>query len=221
MSDICQHLMLLQRNRLQPLSKYAFEAHDPALPGARLGLDGGLIGASIMRLRHYFATLLLALAATLANGVAAAGGQTVETEEGIAYALPDGWSLQWFSKSNGSTMFIHKPSGANLLVSRRGIAGKKPDPHAKKLPLANGRTLEWQYSGVEMPGSYTRHFLVGRVSFPDAYIEMSATRDDMKTRVPENIGLPAMRQIAETVSVTGPRRCWGSDCKLGVVKDNK
>jgi hypothetical protein len=118
-------------------------------------------------------------------------------------------------------MFIHKPSGANLLVSRRGTAGKKPDPHANKLPLANGRTLEWQYSTVEMPGSYTRQFLVGRMSFPDAHVEMSATRDDMKTRVPENIGLPAMRQIAETVSVTGPRRCWGSDCKLGVVKDNK
>lgn len=174
-----------------------------------------------MRLRHRLAVLVLALVTASMNGVAADAGQTVETEEGIAYALPDGWSLQWFSKSNGSTMFIHKPSGANLLVSRRGIAGKKPDTHANKLPLANGRTLEWQYSTVEMPGSYTRHFLVGRMSFPDAHIEMSVTRDDMKSRVPEKIGLPAMRQIAQTVSVTGPRRCLGSDCKLGVVKDDK
>jgi hypothetical protein len=174
-----------------------------------------------MRLRHSLAVLLLTLVSALASGVAADAGQTVETEEGIVYALPDGWVVERFSKSDGSVMLIHKPSGANLLVQRRGTAGTKPDPHANKLPLADGRTLEWQYSTVQMPGSYTRHFLVGRISFPDAHVEMSVTRDDMKSRVPQELGLPAMRQIAQTAKVTGPRRCWGSDCKLGVVKDSK
>ena len=50
---------------------------------------------------------------------------------------------------------------------------------------------------------------------------MSMHTDTMKGRVPQELGLSAMRQIAQTAKVAGPRRCWGSDCKLGVVKDGK
>jgi hypothetical protein len=168
-----------------------------------------------MRVRHGLIVLLLTLVGLAATGTAVNAGQSVETEEGIAYALPDGWSVKSYSKRDGSATLVHGASGATMLVQRYGLTGKR-DPYSNKVPLPEGRTLEWQYQTILVSPLF-----LGRVTLAEAHIEMSATAKDPKGRVPEQIGLAAMRQIAQTARVTGPRRCTGSDCKDGVVKETK
>jgi hypothetical protein len=171
-----------------------------------------------MRLNHSLVAMLMTL--MVAVGSFAFAGQIVETEEGLTYALPDGWSLVRFSNRDGSASFVHKPSGANLLVQRFGLIGKRA-PYANKGALAGGRTLEWDYTKVEFDKAHVRQFLVGRVTLAEAHVEMSVTTKDMKGRVPQEMGLAAMRQVAQSANVTGPRRCSGSDCKPGVIKESK
>src|SRR6267378_8154525 len=129
-----------------------------------------------MRVRNSLILLAIILAATLINSVAAYAGQTVETEEGIAYALPDGWSVKRFARDSGSAFLLHTRTGAELIVSRYGLAGGARTPYGKKEPLTGGRTLEWQYS--DDPLHLHGPTLVGRVTLTEAHVEMYAVTKD-------------------------------------------
>src|SRR5438874_6445686 len=103
-----------------------------------------------MRVRNGFVLLAIILATTLITSIAAYAGQTVETEEGIAYALPDSWSVKRFARDSGSAFLVHARTGAELVVSRYGLAGGARTPYSNKETLTRGRTLEWQYSDAPL-----------------------------------------------------------------------
>ncbi len=107
-----------------------------------------------------------------------------------------------------------------MSVWRYGLLGKH-DAYSNKVALAGGRTLEWQYKeNAVSPGSF---FLLGRVTLTEGRVEMSAVTKDIigGGRVPEEVGLAAMRKIAETALFLGPRKCLGENCGNGVVKEEK
>lgn len=157
---------------------------------------------------------VVALAIMLTVGVAVQAAQLVETEEAISFTMPDGWSLSNFSERTGSALLVHGASGMKLLVERYGFAGKQ-DPYKNKTPLSGGRTLEWQYTTKLWP------LLQGRVTLADAHILIGITSKDLKSAVPQEAGMAALRRIGETVKVLGPRKCIGGECKPGTVTEIK
>ena len=166
-----------------------------------------------MRRTGLIAALILAAALPLS---ALSAGSRVETRENIAYALPNGWTVKMFSQYDGVATLQHGVTSEEMRVSRRGIAGPVPDAYAHKETLTGGRILTWQYDTIN-----TFIFLLGRVSLTGAYVEMSITVPDMKGRPTQEVGLAAMRRIAQTAAVLGPRGCVGrgDDCGVpGVVK---
>ncbi|MEK6698267.1 MAG: hypothetical protein AABZ10_04395 [Nitrospirota bacterium] len=144
----------------------------------------------------------------------------VETQENISYGLPEGWSVKRFADRDGAATLEHKASGATMSVWRYGLLGKR-DAYSNKVALAGGRTLEWQYEeNALFRGSF---FLLGRVTLTEGRVEMSAVTKDISSggRVPEEVGLAAMRKIAETALFLGPRKCLGEGCGNGAVKQEK
>lgn len=159
----------------------------------------------------------LILAATVPLSWLSAGSR-VETRENIAYALPDGWTVKMFNQYDGVATLRNAVTSEEMRVSRLGVAGPVPDAYTNTETLTAGRILTWQYDTVN---SY--NFLLGRVRLKGAYVEMSITTADMTGRPAQESGLAAMRRIARTAAVLGPRGCVGrgDDCGVpGVVKPN-
>jgi hypothetical protein len=140
----------------------------------------------------------------------------VETRENITYSLPDGWTVQSFSKDDGVALLEHKATGAVMRVARYGLAEPR-EAYDNREDLAGGQVLAWRYEVIPF---FNNIFLEGRVTLPEAHIEMAMSNEDQKTRPAQEVGLAAMRRIAQTARVLGPRGCVGADCEAagGVVK---
>lgn len=139
-------------------------------------------------------------------------GGIVETQEGLSYELPPGWSVRRFDAVSGWTI-IEGPDRYTIDIVRSSKDDYDAYPDQEKLP--DGRALETEYKEF-IPRS--RNFMLnGRLMLEKGYVELSCVRSDSPEGVDKERCLAWVRAVAGSVKVLGPRRCIG-DCPPGTVK---
>ena len=164
--------------------------------------------------------ILAMVAALCGAGVAPAwAGAQVETGEGLAYDLPEGWRVLRYSAMDGSATLI---DGVGRVIHVIRYGKPKDEPYANNLGLADGRVLEWYE--YEDGAPHFRDFFVlhGRVTLPQISVQMVGRNCHGGFGCPGPVAraplLAAMRQIGESVVVLGSRRCMDEDACEGVVR---
>lgn len=146
-------------------------------------------------------------------------GGVLETLEGLAYALPDGFGVSRFDPDSGAADLRDPASDVIISVARKGLNDHftSTSDYPQRETMASGAVLAWEYIEF-IPGSGS-YVLYGRVTLPGAYVVLGGTTGLTSTRssVDKEAGLAAFRAIAATVRVTGPRRCIG-ECGPGALK---
>lgn len=147
-------------------------------------------------------------------------GAVLRTQEGLSYALPAGFGVRSFDPITGAANMRNPITNADLNVARqnRNTGYTAEHGYADKETVAPGVELEWEYVDF-LPGvsSYVMH---GRVALPTAYISINLGNLKAAAGIDKTEGLAAMRTIAKSVKVTGPRLCIG-ECKAGSLVKGK
>ncbi|MBL9096064.1 MAG: hypothetical protein JNK07_03990 [Alphaproteobacteria bacterium] len=159
---------------------------------------------------------LATLGATL-SPVALAATKIVETKQGIAFTLPDAWTLESFSQENGAARLQHMTLGTILVVARANPEDLEGIAFSEKENLPSGRVLEWRYTNVRNKITY----FDGCVRMDDAtQLALRATVfKEGLSLTDKNATLAAIRAIANTARTTGPNTCAQGDCGDGTMKD--
>lgn len=144
----------------------------------------------------------------------------VETQQSTAYELPGGWTVLSWTEKTGEATLTNKTSGDLLKVERFGLAGT-PTSYPNSEDLASGRTLTWEYT--ETTTGIGDSQLRGEVKFADAIVRIVVWDGSVPfTVIDQKAGLVAMRSIAASVKILGPRKCWpAGECPPGEVKEEK
>jgi hypothetical protein len=136
--------------------------------------------------------LFLACLAFASPALAEPGVPQMIITQGMMYVLPEGWRLVGY-RPDKAAILKHEVSGTQMLISRPTKATTAPPPaHVER--TGNGRTLRWDYRADTMDG----RLFAGAVE-----IRVTIIAPDL-SRVPVELGVPAMRRLAETAIVTGP-----------------
>lgn len=139
-------------------------------------------------------------------------GGIVETQEGISFELPEGWSVDKFDDISGWTN-LKGPDGYFMRVERSGLGGYADYPDKENLP--DGRELQTEYKPF-LPK--TKSFvLYARLMLKDECVRLGITRIKSEEGVEKDRGFAWLRAVASSVKVLGPRLCIG-DCPPGRVK---
>lgn len=140
---------------------------------------------------------------------------TVTTGEGISYALPAGFGVRMWDPDTGAAHLRNPVTGDDFSVMRQSSDwAVKMGALPEKETVAPGVAMEWEY--VEfLPGakSYVMH---ARVPLPMATISIGAGNLAAPAGIDKAAGLAALRAVAKSVKIIGPRQCIG-DCKAGTV----
>lgn len=142
-------------------------------------------------------------------------GGVVETQEGLSFELPDGWSVEKFDEVSGWA-FLKGPDDYEMRVERTGSGADADYPERETLP--DGRELRIEFKPF-LAGA-KNHVLFARVMLKDERIQIGMTRMKAAEGVEKERGLSWLRALASTAKVTGPRRCIG-DCPPGKVRPKK
>lgn len=166
--------------------------------------------------------LLSSLVLWIALGftVAAHARSIVETQQSTAYDVPDGWSVSTWTEKTGEATLKNKKTGDALKVERYGSAGPAVSyPNSEE--VGSGRTLTWEYT--EHLGGIGDSQLHGEVKLADTIIRIVVWRPEPPFgAIDKDSGLAAMRSIAISVKILGPRKCWPpGECPPGEVKESK
>ena len=169
-----------------------------------------------------FALAPVALSVALGFMVAAHARTTVETQQSTAYDVPNGWSVARWSEMTGEAILTNE-AGDTLTVERHGLKGA-PTSYPNSEKLTAGRTLTWEYVEYrkkEIDASQ----LYGEIKFADAIVRIAVWRASpplSSSPVNKETGLVAMRSVAASLKILGPRKCWPpGDCPPGEVKVSK
>lgn len=141
-------------------------------------------------------------------------GGVVETQEGLSFELPDGWSVEHFSDISGWAS-LAGPDGYSMRVERSGLGDYGDYPDKEKLP--DGRELQTEYKPFLKSKSYV---LYTRLMLKDECINIGLTRLKSDEGVEKDRGFAWVRAVAASAKITGPRRCIG-DCPPGKVRAKK
>lgn len=142
-------------------------------------------------------------------------GKIVETQQSMSYELPEGWTVSRWTQM-GEASLKNEKSGDSLHVERHGLASTPTNyPNSEKID--GERTLTWEYKDFWKSGDFT---LSGEVKLKDAIVRMSAGNASAPfTGANKEAALKAMRSIARSVKIVGPRKCWWMrECPPGEVK---
>lgn len=140
-------------------------------------------------------------------------GGIVETQEGLSYELPDGWTVRSFSDISGSAN-LKGPDGYMMTVERSGLDGYSGYPDKEKLP--DGREMQTEFKPF-LPQTKSNHVLYARIMLKDECIRFGMTRMQSAEGVGKDRGFDWLRAVASSARVVGPRRCIG-DCPPGTVR---
>lgn len=139
-------------------------------------------------------------------------GGVVETPEGLAFELPDGWRVDKFDDITGWA-YLKGPDDYAMRVERTGLGGYEEYPDKETLP--DGRELETEYKPF-LAGA-KNHVLFARVMLKDECIRLGISRIKSDDGVEKDRGFAWVRAVAASAKITGPRRCIG-DCPPGKVR---
>ncbi len=148
--------------------------------------------------------------------IAPKAGAVLTTQEGLSYALPDGFGVRSFDPDSGLANLRNPTTHMIIRVERSSL--HSASTIALKFPereiLAPGVLLEWDYKEF-LPGTGA-YVLYGRITLPTAYVVLGVTTYGKSSPkgVDKATGLSVLHRIAQTVRVTGPRRCIG-ECGPG------
>ena len=146
----------------------------------------------------------------------------VTTQQSVSYDLPEGWTVDRWTGKTGEAILKNTKSGDTIQVERYGVLTETQSyAHVEK--IGDDRRLSWEYADDPLsPGNVT---LKAQVTFTDpsvaARISIGAVTLESKGIDKEN-DLAAVRAIAGSVNVTGPRKCWpAGECPPGTIKEVK
>lgn len=135
-------------------------------------------------------------------------GGIVETQEGVSFELPAGWSVDSFDLAVGATN-LKGPEGYKMLVARTNTSGSAY-PEIEK--LRDGRELQTSFN-------QELNVLFARIIMKDAGVRFALRRAAPDVMEKER-AFTWVRAVASSVSVLGPRRCIG-ECPPGTVRPKK
>jgi hypothetical protein len=143
-----------------------------------------------------------------------APGSRLETQEGISYRVPDGWTVERFYDDSGSAL-LKDASGVYFIdVKRSGVKDK--DDYSNTETLRSGQVLEWKhYEWLKKSGD---HVTRGRVKLPAGYLKLYVTARGLKAGVDKDVSLKLIRVIADSAKIVG-KRCIGN-CGPGKIVSN-
>lgn len=165
---------------------------------------------------------LITLAALLSAVAGAQAGSLVTTQQSVAYELPDGWVVHLWTEKTGEAVLKNTKSGDLISVERYGVTGEAP-VYANVEKIGDDRTLSWDYGDSPLtPADVT---LKAQLTFADAKVaaRISIYASTLTFKgIDKDAALTAIRAIAKSLKITGPRACWPpGECPPGTVKDVK
>lgn len=165
---------------------------------------------------------LVTLVALLSTVPGAEARLLVTTQQSVAYDLPDGWAVDRWTEKTGEAILKNAKSGDLISVERYGLTSDAPSyTHVEK--IGDDRTLSWDYA--DSPLSPSDVTLRAHVTFADAKVaaRISILASTLTFKgIDKDAALAAVRAIATSLKVTGPRACWPpGECPAGTVKDVK
>lgn len=146
-----------------------------------------------------------------ALAVAVPDGAMVETQEGIAYTMPGGWTVSRYDEVSGAAEFRH--GGLNYVMSV-ARATKATTGYPNTDTLANGRTIQWEHGELIKGVGGSAFFAVIALDEGRIYVGITSLSKDVK--VDRETAMAIVRRIATDAKVLGPRRCIG-ECRDGTV----
>lgn len=146
-----------------------------------------------------------------ALAIAVPDGAIVETQEGIAYTMPGGWTVRSYSEVSGHAEFKHGGLNYFMSVSR---ATKATAGYPNTETLANGRTIQWEHG--ELIKGLGGSALFAVIAFDAGRIYVGITSLSKDVKVDRDTAMTVVRRIAADAKVLGPRRCIG-ECRDGTV----
>jgi hypothetical protein len=144
-----------------------------------------------------------------------ASGSRLQTQEGLSYLVPDGWTVGGFGATSGEAYLMHAGRSQRLHLSR--VSLKHTGDYTDKSALPGGRVLEWKYyEGIPKSGVYN---MSGRAKLQGAYIDFYVMRDagaPAGSSVDKDFALETLKTIAASAKIEGTRACIG-DCGPGTI----
>jgi len=141
-------------------------------------------------------------------------GSRLETQEGISYLVPDGWTVERFYEDSGSALLTDASRVYSIDIRRSGLKDK--EDYANAETLRAGLVLEWKhYEWLKSSGD---HVMKARAKLPAGYLEMYVTARQLKAGVDKDVSLKLIRGVADSVKIVG-KRCIGN-CGPGRIVSN-
>ncbi len=133
----------------------------------------------------------------------------LQTQEGLSYLVPDGWTVAGFDETSGEASLAHAERNHFLRVSRFSL--KNEGDYTETAALPGGHVLEWKYyEGIPKSGVHT---MAGRAKLEGAYVVFYVMRNadaPSGSSVDKEFALDALKVIADSAKIEGKRACIGN-----------
>lgn len=135
-----------------------------------------------------------------------APGSRLETQEGISYRVPDGWTVGHFYEASGSAQLTDATGVYSIDIKRSGVKDKEDYTNTETLP--SGLVLEWKHYEWLKKG-HGDHVMKARAKLPAGYLEMYVTARKLKAGAEKDVSLKLIRGVADSTKIVG-KRCIGN-----------
>ena len=137
-----------------------------------------------------------------------APGSRLETEEGVSYLVPDGWTVERFFESSGEAVLRDAGRGYRMRVARVGLNDTTEYTDTEVLP--SGGVLEWTH--VEFVRGSGIYVTYARTDLVEAYLEIGVSTDanGPPAGVDKDFALELIRGLADSARIVSARRCIGN-----------
>lgn len=145
-----------------------------------------------------------------------APGSRLTTQEGLSYAVPDGWTVRRFDDVAGFAMLTHAGNNYDMRVAR--VSLKDKGDYTEKTALPSGHVLEWKY--IEFIPKSGMYVMYGRAKLAGAYVEFGLVPNKdapSGASVDKDFALDTLKQIADSAKIEGKRACIGN-CGPGKIE---
>jgi hypothetical protein len=139
-----------------------------------------------------------------------APGSRLETQEGISYLVPDGWTVKQFYGA-GSALLTDSSRNYHMAIKRSGLQDK--ELYTNKETLPSGLVLEWKHYELLKGWGLV---MTARARLSAGFVELHVTT--LKGSVDKGFGLKLIRGVADSVKIVG-KPCIGN-CGPGKIVSN-
>lgn len=133
----------------------------------------------------------------------------LQTQDGLSYLVPDGWTVEGFDETSGEAALVHAERNHSLRVSRYSL--KNEGDYTDTAALPGGRVLEWKYyEGIPRSGVFN---MSGRAKLEGAYVVFYAMRNanaPSGSSVDKDFALETLKAVADSAKIEGKRACIGN-----------